>query len=69
MTKPIVTKAASAELYDETGFAPVLGLQIVTIEDAMRLSERAVQLPAGRDDTFKRAAREKDTGRQGTLDL
>jgi hypothetical protein len=35
----------------------------------MRLSERAVQLPAGRDDTFKRAAREKDTGRQGTLDL
>jgi site-specific DNA-methyltransferase (adenine-specific) len=44
-------------------------LQIVTIEDAMRLRERAVQLPARREDTFKRAAREEDTGRQGALEL
>jgi hypothetical protein len=35
----------------------------------MQLRERAVQLPARRDDAFKRAAREETTGRQGALDL
>jgi hypothetical protein len=35
----------------------------------MTLRERAVQLPARRDDAFKRAAREEDTSRQSTLDL
>lgn len=44
-------------------------VQIVTVEQAMRLRERAVQLPARREDTFKRAAREEDTGRQGSLGL
>jgi site-specific DNA-methyltransferase (adenine-specific) len=68
-TKPMVTEAASAGLHEEPGFAPVPRLQIVTVEDAMRLRERAVQLPARRDDTFKRAAREEGTGRQGALDL
>jgi site-specific DNA-methyltransferase (adenine-specific) len=65
----MITEAASAGLHEEPGFAPVPRLQIVTIEDAMRLRERAVHLPARREDTFKRAAREEDTTRQRALDL
>jgi site-specific DNA-methyltransferase (adenine-specific) len=68
-TKPMVTEAASAGLHEEPGFAPVPRLQIVTVEQAMALRERAVQLPARRDDTFKRAAREEDSTRQRALDL
>ncbi len=68
-TKPMIAEAASAGLHEEPGFAPVPRLQIVTVEDAMRLRERAVQLPARRDDAFRRAAREEDSGRQGSLDL
>ena len=68
-TRPMVTEAAAAGLYDEPGFAPVPRLQIVTVEDAMRLRDRAVALPARRDDTFKRAAREEAPKRQGSLDL
>jgi site-specific DNA-methyltransferase (adenine-specific) len=68
-TKPMLTEAASAGQHEEPGFAPVPKLQIVTIEDAMRLRDRAVILPARRDDTFKRAAREERGGRQGALDL
>lgn len=68
-TKPMLAEAASAGLYEDPGFAPVPRLQIVTIEQAMALRERAVHLPARRDDTFKRAAREENTGRQGALDL
>ena len=65
----MVTEAAAAGLYDEPGFAGVPRLQIVTIEDAMRLHDRAVALPARRDDAFKRAAREEAPQRQGRLDL
>ncbi|KAF0115560.1 MAG: modification methylase EcaI [Rhodobacteraceae bacterium] len=68
-TKPMVSEAASAGLYEEPGFAPVPRLQIVTVEQAMQLRERAVQLPARRDDAFKRAAREDTPHRQGALDL
>jgi len=68
-TKPMVAEAASAGLHEEPGFAPVPRLQIVTVEQAMQLRERAVQLPARRDDTFKRAAREEAPNRQGALDL
>jgi site-specific DNA-methyltransferase (adenine-specific) len=68
-TKPMITEAASAGLHEEPGFAPVPRLQIVTIEQAMTLRERAVHLPARREDTFKRAAREEDTTRQSALDL
>lgn len=68
-TKPMIAEAASAGLHEEPGFAPVPRLQIVTVEDAMRLRERAVQLPARRDDAFKRAAREEPAGRQGAFDL
>ncbi len=68
-TKPMIAEAASAGLHEEPGFAPVPRLQIVTIEQAMQLRERAVQLPARRDDAFKRAAREDTPNRQGALDL
>ena len=57
-TKPMIAEAASAGLHEEPGFAPVPRLQIVTVEQAMQLRERAVQLPARRDAAFKRAARE-----------
>jgi hypothetical protein len=68
-TKPMVAEAAAAGPHEEPGFAPVPRLQIVTVEDAMRLRERAVQLPARRDDMFRRAALEEDQSRQGALDL
>jgi site-specific DNA-methyltransferase (adenine-specific) len=51
------------------GFAPVPRIQIVTIEEALELRDRAVRLPARRDDTFRRAAREEDRGARGSLDL
>ena len=43
-------------------------LQIVTIEEALALRDRAVKLPARRDDAFKRAARE-EAPEQGRLEL
>jgi site-specific DNA-methyltransferase (adenine-specific) len=60
---------ASAGLCEVEGFAPVPRLQIVTIEDALRLRDRAVHLPARRDDAFKKAPREETRGAQGALDL
>jgi site-specific DNA-methyltransferase (adenine-specific) len=55
--------------YEGPRLLPVPRLQIVTVEQAMHLRERAVQLPARRDDASKRAAREEDRGAQGALDL
>lgn len=68
-TRPMATEAAAAGLHEEEGFAPVPRIQIVTVEEAMRLRDRAVALPARRDDAFKRAAREEAPARQGRLDL
>jgi len=68
-TKPMVAEAAAAGLYEEDGFAPVPRLQIVTIEDALQLRDRAVRLPARRDDAFKKASREEDAKAQGRLDF
>jgi site-specific DNA-methyltransferase (adenine-specific) len=65
----LVTSTRSFHLHEEPGFAPVPRLQIVTVEQAMRLRERAVQLPARRDDAFKRAAREADSRKQTSFDL
>jgi site-specific DNA-methyltransferase (adenine-specific) len=67
-TRPMVQEAASAGLHEEPGFAPVPRLQIVTVEEAMALRDRAVRLPARRDDAFRKAPREAG-GRQGALDL
>jgi site-specific DNA-methyltransferase (adenine-specific) len=68
-TKPMVAEAAAAGLYELDGFSPVPRLQIVTVEEALKLRDRAVRLPARRDDAFRRAAREEAPGRQGSLDL
>ncbi len=62
-------EAAAAGLFEMEGFAPVPRLQIVTIEEALALRDRAVKLPARRDDAFKRAAREEPQERQGRLEL
>lgn len=62
----MVAEAAAGQC-DEDGFAPAPHLQIVTIEEAMRLHDRAVARPARRDDAFKRAPREQVS--QGKLDL
>jgi hypothetical protein len=64
-TAPMRTEAAAAGLYEEEGFAPVPRVQIVTIAEALGLRDRAVRLPARRDDAFRKAAREEDRGAQG----
>lgn len=68
-TKPMITEAAGAGQYELPGFAPVPRLQIVTIDQAMRLRDRAVRLPARRDDAFRRAAKEDDPGAQSSFNL
>jgi len=68
-TKPMITEAAGAGQYELPGFAPVPRLQIVTVAEALKLRDRAVRLPARRDDGFSRAAREEDRGAQSALDL
>ena len=64
----MVTEAAGAGLCDVAGFGAVPRIQIVTIEQAMALRDRAVRLPA-RIDSFRKAAREEDGTRQQVLDL
>ncbi len=66
--KTMMAEAAAAGQFAMDGFDPVPRLQIVTIADALRLRDRAVRLPARRDDTFRRARRE-GAGGQGTLDV
>ncbi|OYU19216.1 MAG: hypothetical protein CFE34_06340 [Rhodobacteraceae bacterium PARR1] len=68
-TKPMITEAAGAGQYIMDGFPPVPRIQIVTIDEALKLRDRAVKLPARRDDTFKKAAVEKDTASQWSLNL
>ena len=68
-TRPMVTEAAAAGQCEIEGFAPVPRVQIVTIEQALELRDRAVKLPLRRSDTFKKAAREQDSRAQGSFDL
>lgn len=69
-TRDMRTEAAAAGQHAPEGVAGgVPRLQIVTVEDAMRLRDRAVALPLRRGDTFRRAAREEGAGRQGALDV
>ena len=68
-TKPMLTEAAGSGQYQAEGANPVPKIQIVSIEDAMRLRDRAVQIPLRRSDTFRKAAREEDGSRQSALDL
>lgn len=64
----MITEAAAAGQFEMEDFAPVPRIQIVSIKDALQLRDRAVRLPARRDDTFKKAKRESGGG-QGSLDL
>ncbi|MGQ0567578.1 MAG: DNA methyltransferase [Gemmobacter sp.] len=68
-TKPMLDWAAQAGLCEVPGFAAVNRLQIVSIEQALALRERAVEMPARRDDTFRKAPVEVDLRAQGKLDL
>jgi site-specific DNA-methyltransferase (adenine-specific) len=69
-TKPMLAEAAGAGQYAPEGIEnPVPRIQIVTIEAAMKLRDRAVQLPLRRSDVFRKAAREEDRSAQGALDL
>lgn len=67
-TKPMITEAAAAGQFEMEGFSPVPRIQIVSTEEALQLRDRAVRLPARRDDAFKKARRE-DRGDQASLDL
>ena len=68
-SKPMVTEAASAGQFILPGTEiAVPRLQIVTVEEAMRLRDRAVRLPLAREN-LKRAAKEVDKGAQGALDF
>jgi site-specific DNA-methyltransferase (adenine-specific) len=67
--KTMITEAAAAGLFEMEGNDPVPRIQIVTIEDALTLRDRAVRLPLRRGDTRKKAPREEDQGRQSALDL
>lgn len=66
-TRDMIREAAGAGQYELSGFAPVPKLQIVTIEEALALRDRAPRIPAQRNDTHKRAAAEVDSTAQGTL--
>ena len=68
-SRPMITEVAGAGLCEIAGFASVPRIQIGTIEQAMALRERAVEMPARRDDTFKKAPREEKRGAQGKMDL
>jgi hypothetical protein len=48
---------------------PIPRMQIVTVEEAMRLRDRAARLTPLRADTFKKAGKDEDTTRQKALDL
>ena len=67
-TRPMITEAAGAGLCQLSGWNSVPRIQIVTIEDAMRLRDRAVNLP-NRTASFKQTARDEVIGRQKSLDL
>lgn len=67
-TRPMIEEAASAGQLEMDGVA-VPRVQIVTIEDAMRLRDRAIRVPLRRGDTFRASAREEDVSRQGRLEL
>ncbi|MDQ1900208.1 DNA methyltransferase [Paracoccus sp. WLY502] len=68
-TAPMKAEAAGAGQFALDGFDPVPRIQIVTIEEAMRLRERAVKIPLARTDVFRKPAKEEDTTRQFGLDL
>jgi hypothetical protein len=61
-------RGGGAWQFEMEGFSPVPRVQIVTIADALALRDRALILPARRNDTFKKAARE-EVREQRVMDL
>lgn len=65
----MITEAAGAGQYTLPGTdLSVPRIQIVTIEQALALRDRAVRVPLVQA-SHKRAAREADATRQGAMDL
>ena len=62
-------EAAAAGQHEEPGFAPVPRLQIVTVEDAMRLRDRAARIPARLGSVQQVAPKQRRAGDQAALDL
>jgi site-specific DNA-methyltransferase (adenine-specific) len=67
-TRPMITEAAGAGLCQLAGWNSVPRIQIVTVEAAMSLRNRAVNLP-NRTASFKQTTREEDMSRQKSLEL
>jgi site-specific DNA-methyltransferase (adenine-specific) len=68
-SRPMITEAAGAGQHTLPGTdQSVPRIQIVTIEQAMELRDRAVRVPLVQA-SHKRAAREEDGGKQGALDF
>ncbi len=59
-------EAAAAGRHEEPGFAAVPRIQIVTIEEAMALRDRAAQIPA-RVDSVREVAPRQKAAAQGRL--
>ena len=66
---PMKAEATGAGQSALDGFDPVPRIQIVTVEEAMTLRERAVKIPLARTDVFRKPAREVDVSRQFGPDL
>ena len=63
----MAAEAATAGQHEEPGFAPVPRIQIVTIETAMELRDRAAQIPARLGSVQKVAPKQKNDADQGKL--
>ncbi len=68
-TKPMLEWAAKSGTFDVDGFGTVQRIQIVTVEDALRKQERAVDTLIRHADTYKAAPKEKKKDNQLGLDL
>lgn len=60
-------EAAAAGQHEEPGFAPVPRIQIITIEQAMALKDRAAQIPARLGSVQKVAPKQRQADSQGRL--
>jgi site-specific DNA-methyltransferase (adenine-specific) len=67
-TRPMVAEAAAAGFWD-TDWGQIPRLQIVTVEQLLTSPAPPIRIPMARSDTYRKAAREERTGRQGSLDI
>ena len=68
-TKPMLDWAAQAGTFDVDGFGTVQRLQIVTIEEALKRKEAAVDTRIRHADTYKAAPKERKADGQAAFDL